>query len=49
MKRLNVERLKREAKKISKESGVTHSEALDWIAQREGFKNWSLLMNRSKK
>lgn len=45
----NVERAKREAKKMRKESGKTHSECLAEIARRQGFNNWSLLMKAQNK
>lgn len=41
---MNVERLKREAKQIKRAEGCTHVAALDRVAVREGFANWSLLM-----
>lgn len=43
-----LERFRREAKKLSRESSITHSEALDRIAIRRGFKNWSLLVKHSE-
>jgi hypothetical protein len=39
----DVQRLKRQAKKWGKSSGLVHGHALDQFAQREGFENWSLL------
>lgn len=39
-----IERLKREAKLLCRNSPITHSEALDGIAKANGFGNWSLLM-----
>lgn len=44
---VQLERFRREAKKLSRESAITHSEALDRIAIRHGFTNWSLLVKRS--
>lgn len=38
-----LERFRREAKKLSRELSITHSEALDRIAARHGYQNWSLL------
>lgn len=38
-----LERFRREAKKLGRELAITHSEALDRIAAQNGFKNWSLL------
>lgn len=40
-----INRLKREAKKICRPDGISHSQALDQLAQKEGYKNWSLLMH----
>lgn len=44
---VQLERFRREAKKLSRESSITHSEALDRIAIRHGFTNWSLLVKHS--
>lgn len=38
-----IERLRRQAKKLGRERSTTHSEALDRIAVQNGFANWSLL------
>ena len=38
---------KREAKSISKTSGLSHSHSLDFIAKREGFSNWPMLLKNS--
>ncbi len=43
--RPSIEFLKRQAKKLVKSSGVSHSEALDAAAKSYGFGNWSQLMN----
>lgn len=45
---VQLERFRREAKKLSRESSITHSEALDRIAIRRGFTNWSLLVKHSE-
>ena len=42
-----IDRFKREAKKLVRELSIPHSEALDRIAARQGFKNWSLLVKHS--
>jgi uncharacterized protein YozE (UPF0346 family) len=42
-----LERFRREAKKLSRELTITHSEALDRIAGQNGFTNWSLLSKHS--
>lgn len=42
-----LERFRREAKKLSRELSITHSEALDRIAGQNGFTNWSLLAKHS--
>lgn len=39
-----IEQLKREAKRIHRESSLTHSQALDRVAIANGYSNWSLLM-----
>jgi hypothetical protein len=41
-----LKRFRREAKKLGRELSITHSEALDRIAARHGFHNWSLLAKR---
>ena len=41
-----IERLKREAKRIHREEQCSHSHALDRIAARYGFTKWSLLMKK---
>jgi len=42
-----LECFRREAKKLSRELSITHSEALDQIAVQNGFRNWSLLSKHS--
>jgi hypothetical protein len=42
-----LKRFRREAKKLSRELSITHSEALDRIAGQNGFSNWSLLSKHS--
>jgi hypothetical protein len=41
--RRSLENLKRHAKEIKRERGCSHSEALDQVAVRYGYQNWSLL------
>lgn len=41
---INIERLKRDAKKIHRETGITHTQALDQLAAKFGFAKWSLLI-----
>lgn len=43
-----IERLKREAKRRSRATDLTHSQALDLVAVEHGFRNWSLLAKRSE-
>lgn len=43
-----IERLKREAKQLCRNSPITHSEALDTIARANGYANWSLLMKHNE-
>lgn len=38
--------LKRKAKKLRRAKGLTHSEALNNIANEEGFTSWSLLISK---
>ena len=38
-----VERFKREAKRLHRDSHISHSQALDQIANANGYNNWSLL------
>lgn len=42
-----IEQFRREAKLLSRELAVTHSMALDRIASRYGFKNWSLFIKNN--
>ncbi len=42
-----VEQLRRNAKRLGRTLLISHSEALDRIAARHGFKNWSLLSKHS--
>lgn len=42
-----IERFKREAKQLRRTSTVTHSQALDRIAEANGYDNWSLLMKHN--
>jgi hypothetical protein len=39
--------LKSQAKRLAKEEGIPLSEALNCVAQREGFNSWSLLAKKS--
>ena len=44
---IQIERFKREAKQLRRVSPLSHSHALDQIANANGFGNWSLLMKHS--
>lgn len=44
MNEKDINSLKRNAKKIKKQTGCTHSEALNQIAKQVGYANWSILM-----
>lgn len=44
----DLERLRREARRLKKTSGVPLHTALDSIANRESFPNWSLLAKAAK-
>lgn len=43
-----IDRFKRDAKKLVRERSIPHNEALDHIAVQQGFKNWSLLAKHSE-
>lgn len=43
-----LERFRREAKKLGRDLSITHSEALDRISARQSFQNWSLLAKHSE-
>jgi hypothetical protein len=45
---VQIEHFKREAKKLCRASPLTHSQALNHIAYKNGFANWSLLMKHSE-
>lgn len=48
----DIAKLKKNAKRLSKEKGIQHSAALDIIARTVGFATWSQLHNavmKSKK
>jgi len=38
--RPSLDRLKKQAKKLKKEAGITHCQALHLIAQNHGFNTW---------
>lgn len=42
-----LERFRREAKTLGRKLSISHSKALDFIAEKQGFKNWSLLVKHS--
>lgn len=44
MKPLNIEWMKREAKRLKKETGLTHMECLDKLAQQHGFAHWKAFL-----
>lgn len=44
---VQLERFRREAKKLRRELSIPHSEALDRIAAQNGFTKWSLLSKHS--
>ncbi len=43
-----LDRLRRRAKKLRKETGVAHHEALDVVAREHGFKDWRHLYDTQK-
>lgn len=44
-----LEQFRRNAKRLARQQGIPHNEALDQIAREHGFKNWSLLSKQSRK
>lgn len=48
MEKQNVEYLKRLAKTVKKEKGITHTEALDLIARERGYQDWKDLISKNK-
>lgn len=44
-----MDQLKRNAKRIAKEKGISHCQALDIIAIQLGYKNWSLFHKAAQK
>jgi len=44
----NVERLKQKARKLKKDSGIPHHEALDQIALKSGFNHWHHVSESAK-
>lgn len=44
MEKVNIEWLKRQAKKLKKEKAITHTEALELIAKEQGHSSWKQLM-----
>jgi hypothetical protein len=43
----HVEHLKRAAKKLARQEGISHSSALDRLARGLGYRNWSLLQKHA--
>lgn len=43
---VEIERLKRQARSIEKSDGITHTQALDQLAMKHGFPNWSWLSHK---
>ena len=41
----DIEHLRREAKKLSREIGITHTQALDLEAGKHGYRNWALMQH----
>lgn len=41
--KLNLDQLKREARRLSKTQPLTHSQALEKLARAEGFRNYAAL------
>lgn len=43
-KKLNSEWMKRQAKRMKKETGLSHMQCLDRLAQQHGFSNWTAFL-----
>lgn len=41
---VDIKRFRLHAKHLSRSKSISHSEALDAVAQEQGFSNWALLM-----
>lgn len=41
-----INELKRKAKLLRRDAGITHHQALDTIAKQEGYANWSILIRK---
>ncbi len=39
----HLDQLRRDAKRLARDNGISHSQALDGLARERGFQNWSLL------
>jgi hypothetical protein len=48
-KKINTSFLKRQAKKLKKELNITHTEALDLIAKKNGYSNWKHCISEPSK
>jgi hypothetical protein len=48
MDKINIEWLKRQAKKLKKEKNITHTEALDQLAKDNKYVNWKHLQQANK-
>lgn len=46
---LNVDALKRKAKEMKRDAGMTHTQALDSLAAQHGYTSWSHLMKEQNK
>lgn len=44
-----IEQLRRNAKRLARTLSIPHSEALDRLAEQQGFRNWSLLSKHTSK
>lgn len=49
MDRLNVDQLKRDAKKLGKRNTIDYQTALDMLAQEQGFTNWLALREEHRR
>lgn len=43
-KKLNADWMRREAKRLKKETGLTHMQCLDRLSKQHGFYNWKAFL-----
>lgn len=45
----SIDRLRQEAKALSKKEGITHTSALELVSRSYGFPNWKAVLKASEK